>query len=265
MFSDILHYVQQLTFIHLSGGDGLSLDEVVLHVALEVEVGELILLVELEELGELLIGVDLAAIGLVLKTIGSDVGIDLLAHIRAGHLGANGLGEEGGELLADGSGLDEARGLAVAVVTALLGGGLLGGLHLAGDRLLEGLEVVLHGGEETDKLLELGGELRELKRKHGGIGGRDDGGLTTSNGGRGGSLHNGGGGLGLASTGLNSSSLASGGGSSDNRSNGSGGSGLSSSNHSGYYNILEDFFFISLSKQINKLWLDGSRSVYLRK
>ena len=202
----------------------------VLHVALEVEVGELILLVELEELGELLIGVDLATIGLVLKTIGGDVGIDLLAHIRAGHLGANGLGEEGGELLADGGGLHEARGLAVAVVTALLGGGLLGSLHLAGDRLLEGLEVVLHGGEETDKLLELGGELSELKGKHRGIGG-DDRGLTASDGGNyGGGLDNGGGGLGLASTGLGGSSLASGGSSN----NGSGGSGLRSSNHSGY-------------------------------
>jgi len=143
---------------------------VVLHEALEVEVGELIILADLEELGELLIGVDLATIGLVLKTVSVDVGIDLLAHLSAGHLSANGLAEKGSELVTDAGGLDEARGLAVATVLALLGGELLGSLHLAGNRLLKGLEVVLEGGEEANHLLELSTVLRHLEGEVGNIG-----------------------------------------------------------------------------------------------
>jgi len=94
---------------------------VVLHETLEVEVGKLVLLAELEKLGELSIRVDLATIGLVLKSIGLDVGIDLLADISASHLSTNGLTEELGKLITDAGGLDEARGLAVAVVATLLG------------------------------------------------------------------------------------------------------------------------------------------------
>jgi len=109
--------------IHLSGGNGrdLSLDEVVLHEALEVEVGELILLAKLEELGKLGIRVNLAAIGSVLKLVGLDVGVELLAHVSASHLSAYGLAKEGSKLITDASGLDETRRLAVDVVTALLG------------------------------------------------------------------------------------------------------------------------------------------------
>jgi len=157
--------------INLSGGNNnLSLDEVMLHEALEVEVGELIILADLEELGELLIGVDLATISLVLKTVSVDVGVDLLAHLSAGHLSANGLAEKGSELVTDAGRLDEARGLAVATVLALLGGKLLGSLHLTGNRLLKGLEVVLEGGEEANHLLELGAVLRHLEGEVGNIG-----------------------------------------------------------------------------------------------
>jgi len=150
---------------NLNGGNNgiTSLDEVMLHVALEVEVGELIILGDLEELGELLIRVDAATILLILKTISLDVCVDLLAHVRASHLSANGLAEELSELVTDAGGLHEARGLTVASVAALLGGRLLGGLDLTGDNLLKGLEIILDGGEETNKLLELGVELGELK------------------------------------------------------------------------------------------------------
>jgi len=108
--------------LNLSGGNDrdLGLDEVVLHEALEVEVCELIIGANLEELGELGIRINLAAIGSVLELVGLDVGIELLAHISASHLGANGLAKESGKLITDASGLDETRRLAVDVVAALL-------------------------------------------------------------------------------------------------------------------------------------------------
>jgi len=93
---------------------------VVLHEALEVEVSELVLLAKLEKLGELGIGVDLATICLVLKTMGLDVGIELLAHVSASHLSANCLSKETSKLVGDAGGLNETRGLAVAVIAALL-------------------------------------------------------------------------------------------------------------------------------------------------
>lgn len=143
----------------------INLVEVVLHVALEVEVGQLVLLLQLEQLGKLGIGVDDTSVALVLQAVGMDVGVDLLANLSSGHLSTNGLAEETRKLVADASGLDEARGLAVAGVAALLGGGLLGNLHLTRHRLLKGLEIILHGREETNHLLELGAELRELGGK----------------------------------------------------------------------------------------------------
>jgi len=220
---------------------------VVLHVALEVEVGELIILGNLEELGELLVGVDDTAILLVLETIGLDVGVDLLAHVRASHLRANGLAEELSELVTDAGGLHEAGGLAVARVAALLGGGLLGSLDLTGNGLLEGLEIVLDRGEKTNKLLELGVELSELNGNGGGgirrgVNGLSSGGKLVGNGlrsrrGRGGSLDL----LGLGSRG-GRFNCRSGGDGSRNRCGGLIGS-LRGSNHAGYYTILSRFPF----------------------
>jgi len=135
---------------------------VVLHETLEVEVGELVLGLDLEEGAELGIGDDLATIGLVLKGVGADVRVDLLAHVSAGHLSANRLTEELGKLVADTSGLDKARGLTVAGALALLGRVLLGDLHLAVHGLLERLVIALEGGEDAEKLLELGTELSHL-------------------------------------------------------------------------------------------------------
>jgi len=228
----------------LSSGNRLtSLHKVVLHVALEVEVGELVILLHLEKLGELIIGVDAATILLVLETIGLDVGVNLLAHVRARHLSANRLAKELGKLVTDAGGLDKARGLAVDVVAALLGGGLLGILQLTGNGLLEGLEIVLDRGEKTNKLLELGVELSELKGNRRSLGG---GGISDKlRGGRelvdGGLLN-----LGLLGTGLSSglvgSGLNNGGGSNNGSSDGSGNR-LRRSNHSGYYILLSCFVF----------------------
>ena len=148
--------------INLSGGNGRRLDEVVLHVALEVEVGQLVLLLEVEELREAGVRVDLATVAGVLETLLADVRVDLLAHGGARHLDARGLAEELRELVADARGLHEARGLAVARGLLGLGLGLLGVLELAGNHLLKRLEVALHRGEEAGHLLKLGAELVEL-------------------------------------------------------------------------------------------------------
>ena len=101
---------------------GLHLDEVVLHVSLEIEVGEFVVGLGLEEGRELGIGDDLATIGLVLEIVGADVTVDLAAHVGACHLTTSGLAKEGGQLVADEGGLDEARGLVVSGSLALLGG-----------------------------------------------------------------------------------------------------------------------------------------------
>ena len=58
---------------------GVLLHEVVLHESLEIEVSQLILGGELEELGELSIRVNLAAIVLILKVVGADILVNLLA------------------------------------------------------------------------------------------------------------------------------------------------------------------------------------------
>jgi len=214
---------------------------VVLHVALEVEIGKLIILGHLEELGELLVGVDDTAILLVLKTISLDIGVDLLADVSASHLSTNGLAEELGELVADAGGLHEARGLAVTGVTALLGGGLLGSLDLTGNSLLKGLEIILDRGEKTNKLLKLGVKLSELKSNGGGsidgcsINGLGSRGKLVGNGlrSRGSSLDL----LGLGGRGRSSGGGNSGGGG-NNGSRGRLIRGLRGSNHAGYYTIL---------------------------
>jgi len=128
----------------------------------------------------------------------------------------------------------------------------LGSLHLTGNGLLKGLEVVLESGEETNKLLELGAVLGHLdgKTREGSIG---DGNLRSRL--RGSNLTSG------ISYGGSSNLLGAGGldygggGRSLNLGNrgGGGGSGLRSSNHSGYYNIYNNFFSKSFNKQINKL------------
>jgi hypothetical protein len=172
--------------LYLSGGRNLSLDglgKVGAHEALEVEVGELILLLELEESGKLGIGVNLAAILVVLKLVGADVRVNLASHYRARHLSALLLAKEGGKLVTDAGGLNKARGLAVARLALALGALLLGSLELALPLLLHGLVLRLEGRNHGSKLLELsielGGLLKEGRLKR-----------VTLNGG--GSINNGG-------------------------------------------------------------------------
>jgi len=88
---------------------------VVLHISLEVEIGELLTVLDVKKASELGIGVDETTVGLVLEVVGADVGVDLLAHPSAGELSANWLAKELGELITDASRLGETRWLAVGV------------------------------------------------------------------------------------------------------------------------------------------------------
>jgi len=182
--------------LYLSGGRSISLDrlgKVGAHEALEVEVGELILLLELKKSGKLGIRVDLAAIGTVLKLVGADVGIDVAGHSSASHLGTLLLAKEGSKLIADASGLDKAGRLAVARLTLTLRALLLGSLELTLPLLLHGLVLRLDGRNHRSKLLELSIKLSGLLKK-GGLNRvtLNGGGRINNGGGGGGCLHLGG-------------------------------------------------------------------------
>jgi hypothetical protein len=204
--------------------------EVVLHVTLKVEVSELVTLGNLKKLGELGIGVDNATIRLVLQVVRANVGVNVLADLSASHLGTNLLTKELGELVTDDGGLHESRRLSVTRAATLLAGSLSRQLHLARHDLLKGLEITLHGREETNELLELGAELSHLHGNGRSLGGRGGG---LDNGGRCRSkshLINGCGNLGdglLGRLGL--------GGCGGGSSSGSSSSSLRCSNHSGLY------------------------------
>jgi len=132
------------------------------HVALEVEVSQLIRLLELQELSELGIGVDLATILLVLQIIAANILVDLASHLGAGHLGASGLTEESSKLSTDKSGLDKTAGRAVATLALTLSASLLGVLHLTGPSLLEGLKLTAKTRKKGVNLLHLLSELSGL-------------------------------------------------------------------------------------------------------
>ena len=132
-------------WIDLSGNGGIlvRLGEVGAHVALEVEVGELIRGLELEESRELLVGVDLASVLLVLEVVRADVLVDIAGNLGPGHLRSSGLLEELGKLVTDERGLDESRGGAVSGLALALNTLLLGSLELARPLLFEGAVLSL--------------------------------------------------------------------------------------------------------------------------
>jgi len=146
----------------LSNNILVGLGEVRAHEALEVEVGELIRGIELEESRKLLVGVDLASILLVLEVVRANVLVDIAGNLRPGHLGTSGLLEEASELVTDERGLHESRRGAVSGLALALDALLLGSLELARPLLLEAAVLGLEGRDEGTELLELGEELDRL-------------------------------------------------------------------------------------------------------
>lgn len=144
------------------------------HVALEIEVSKLVLLVELEELAELGVGANNATVLRVLKLVLADVGIDLAGHLGASHLSAVRLAEEGSELLADLRRLHETARGAISRLSLALFARLEGVLQLALRTLLEGANLGRNSrklaaesskmGEQLGKILGEGGWCRWRRR-----------------------------------------------------------------------------------------------------
>jgi hypothetical protein len=148
--------------VDLSSDILVRLGEVGAHVALEVEVGELIGRLELEESSKLLVGVDLASVLLVLEVVRANVLVDVAGNLSPGHLGSRGLVEELGKLVTNERGLDESRGGTVSGLALALDALLLRSLELARPLLLEATVLGLEGRDEGAELLELGEELNRL-------------------------------------------------------------------------------------------------------
>ena len=138
--------------------------EVAFQVGLKVKVADLVSLLAVQDLAQLVIGVDVSAIVLAGQVVGLDVVVDLLADGGAGHLGSGLLAEELGELVADLGGGGEARGLAITRSRGtLLLGRLASGLELALNRLGKGLVIRFQGVEHGEHLLKLGRELSKFR------------------------------------------------------------------------------------------------------
>ena len=135
------------------------------HVTLEVEVSKDLILANLEEARKLNIRVDLATILLVLKSVLTDILVDITGHISAGHLSARGLGKESSELVTDASRLNKTTGGAGASLALALGASLLGSGKSASPLLLKTTELGLKGSKESTHLLKLHEEISRLGSK----------------------------------------------------------------------------------------------------
>ena len=116
------------------------------HVALEVEVSQLITAGELQEGRQLGVGINAATVGLILERIGSDVGVDFASDFRSRHLSALILAQKRGQLITDEGRLHKAAGgaIALAVLALALLAGLGGTLQLARGLLLQRAEFGLN-------------------------------------------------------------------------------------------------------------------------
>ncbi len=138
-----------------------SLDEVLVDVLLEANVGELLRGRDAKELEESGIGLDEAAVA---ETLLLHVGTEGLGDLRARGRGVLALTEEEAELIRDGLGLldrDNGRGAIGVELTGNLAL-LLGILHLLGEALLHTLEVGEHTLESGNLGLNSGLESLEL-------------------------------------------------------------------------------------------------------
>ena len=106
------------------------------HEPLQVEVGQLITILELEELLQLGIGQDATTVVLVLQLIVANVGVDLASNLGPGHFRPTALAKESGKLVGNQGRLHEAGWLAVDVLAALLLTGLASNTELTLDLAL---------------------------------------------------------------------------------------------------------------------------------
>jgi hypothetical protein len=162
---------------------GRGLEVVLVEVALEIEVGQLLTLRHAEELLERGIRLDVV---LVLEALLLHVGIDGLGDLRARHLRALGLTEEVAELIGNlGGALEDGRGtldLVTVLINLRLALALASILNLTMDTLLEALDLaeqssdsLAHRGEVASHGLDVLIERGRRGRNRGGLsGGRRD-------------------------------------------------------------------------------------------
>lgn len=155
--------------IHLlaSSSFARSLSKVMTHVALEVEIGELIRVLKLKELLKLAVGENATAIGGVLKLVLADVRVNLTSYISAGHLSPLRLVKELSKLLADTGGLNETTGGTVTGLALRLAGSLVSLLNLTIGTLLDGTNLRGYTCELTTESRKLTEESIELIRESG--------------------------------------------------------------------------------------------------
>lgn len=134
-----------------------GLDEQVVHLAVEVKVGQGLVLkgsrVEAKKARQVVVGADLAAVGGVLEVMGLDVIANALAHIRAADERARGLVKELAQLVRHGNRLLETavrarlalRALSLSGLANVLYGLLNGGLNGGEDRLVRLAEAGVLG------------------------------------------------------------------------------------------------------------------------
>ena len=85
------------------------------HVLLEIEVGELVGLVELEELGQRSVGNDFTTVVFILEIVCANIEINLTSNISSSHLDSLDFTKESGELVGDDSRLDKSAGIAATL------------------------------------------------------------------------------------------------------------------------------------------------------
>ena len=105
------------------------------HVTLEIKIGQLVALLQLEELAKLGVRENAATILRVLQVMGTNIGVNLTGNLGARHLSSPILPKEGSKLLANTRRLHKATGstrprLARALLAGLL---LLKKLSLSGN------------------------------------------------------------------------------------------------------------------------------------
>jgi hypothetical protein len=153
------------------------------HVLLKVEVGKLLILLQLKKSAKLGIGIDLTTILLILKAVCANIGVDLTSHLSSRKLSANGPSKKLSELLRNESGLDETGRSAVTSLTLTLGS-LLCSAHLTGNVALKSSKFTAKRRKTGTKCVKLGAKLRK-ERTQGSLKSRSIGMSITSRGGSG--------------------------------------------------------------------------------
>jgi len=125
------------------------------HETLQVEVGQLITILELEELLQLGIGQDATTVIFVLQLVVANVSVDLASNLGPGHFRTAALAEEGGKLVGNQGRLHEAGWLAVDVLAALLLTGLASSTELTFDLALNTPQLRTESCDGRNQCLQL--------------------------------------------------------------------------------------------------------------